>query len=70
MADQRFNLSGLTEAIEEVAGPDGERLPIVFLMPDGSIARWTRLSVQMVPSSIEPSITPPHRALVIEPRPD
>lgn len=67
---QRFNLNGLGDAIEEIAGDRGQHLPIAFEMPDGTIRHWARLSVQMVPSTIDPGSTPPHRALVIRPMPD
>lgn len=72
MAEQRFNLSGLTEAVEELTGNsvEGPRLPIAFELPDGRIAHWARLSIQMVPSTVDPGTTPPHRALVIRPVPD
>ena len=67
---QRFNLNGLTDAIGELAGDQGQHLPIAFELPGGTLAHWARISIEMVPSTVDPRRTAPHRALVIRPVPD
>lgn len=60
----RFNLAGLTDLVEELAGMD-QRLPMFFRLPDGRTIPWARLSIEMV---TEDGST--FRALVITPIPD
>lgn len=59
------NLTGLTDAIEALAGSQAPTIPIVVELPDGRVTSWLNLSIKMVPSEIEGHRE--YRALVVKP---